>query len=129
RRMLGHVRSQAVGYMALFVALGGTALAASGLPDNSVGTRQLKDRAVTGEKVARNTITGANIKLGTLGTVPNAAHLGGHLASAFQRRVGGRCASGNAIERISQVGTVGCVRVGTLTGVSGLPGSGIIRGG
>ena len=39
-RIWAHFRSQSVGYAALFVALGGTALAA--LPANSVGTKQLK---------------------------------------------------------------------------------------
>jgi hypothetical protein len=73
-----------VAYLALFVALGGTALAATSLPANSVGTRQLRDsavstsklrnQAVTGSKVANNSLTGTQIKASTLGTVPNAAH-------------------------------------------------------
>jgi hypothetical protein len=89
RRIGGHVRSNAVGYLALFVALGGSAYAASRLPANSVGTKQLQNGAVTGQKVARQTLTGNNINLSQLGTVPNASHannadeLGAQPPSAF----------------------------------------------
>jgi hypothetical protein len=88
RRIGGHVRSNAVAYLALFVALGGSAYAAS-LPANSVGTKQLQNRAVTGQKVAGHTLAAENINLSKLGTVPNAGHaqnadeLGGQPASAF----------------------------------------------
>lgn len=46
-----------VATLALFVALGGGAYAAVTLPADSVGTKQLKNRAVTPAKVARETIT------------------------------------------------------------------------
>jgi len=42
--------------LAVFVALGGGAYAAFALPPNSVGSRQLKNGAVTAKKVARATI-------------------------------------------------------------------------
>jgi hypothetical protein len=53
-----HFRSNLVAYLALFVALGGSGYAARGLvlPAHSVGTRQLKNHAVTPAKVARKTI-------------------------------------------------------------------------
>ena len=80
--------------IALFVALGGGAYAAVTLPPKSVGTRQLKnkavtrvkiaDRAVNGRKLARNSVnglkvtddklTGADVKEETLGQVPEAQH-------------------------------------------------------
>ena len=56
---------------------------AATLKANTVGTKQLKNGAVTGQKVAKNTLTGANIQAGTLGTVPNAAKLGGLAPSAY----------------------------------------------
>jgi hypothetical protein len=70
--------------IAVFIALGGaTAFAASRLPKNSVGSRQIKAKAVTtgklangavsGVKVANGSLTGADIKLSQLGTVPTAA--------------------------------------------------------
>jgi hypothetical protein len=84
-----------------FVVLGGaTAYAAFRVPPNSVGSRQLKAKAVTGGKISNGTIsggkiepetiTGANIKMSALGTVPQAANatnaanantVGGHAAS------------------------------------------------
>ncbi len=84
-----------------FIVLGGaTAYAAFRVPPNSVGSRQLKAKAVTGGKIANEavsggkieaeSITGANIKLSALGTVPEAANatnasnantVGGHSAS------------------------------------------------
>ncbi len=101
-RVSSHVRHNVVGYLALFVALGGTSYAATQLPRNSVGTKQLKkgavtsrklaNGAVTGSKVANNSLTGREINSSTLGTVPNAAHatdannttdLGGLPASAY----------------------------------------------
>ena len=39
-RVVQHIRSNVVAYIALFVALGGTSYAAIKLPANSVGTRQ-----------------------------------------------------------------------------------------
>jgi hypothetical protein len=68
--------------LALFIALGGGAYAATSLPARSVGSAQLKKNAVTrakiknnavnGSKVAANALTGADIKETTLGDVPHA---------------------------------------------------------
>ncbi len=79
---------------------GGSALAAATLGKNTVGSRQLKSKAVTtgkiapnavnGSKVANGSLTGADINLSQLGTVPTAAAadsagdanaVGGHPAS------------------------------------------------
>jgi hypothetical protein len=40
-----HVRQQLVGYVALFVALGGVSYAAVSLPRNSVGSAQDQERS------------------------------------------------------------------------------------
>jgi hypothetical protein len=58
-RALRHVRSNAVAYLALFVALGGTGYAAANLPANSVGNRQIKNGSVTPVKIDRHLITGS----------------------------------------------------------------------
>jgi hypothetical protein len=50
-RLVNHVRSNVVAYLALFVALGGSSYAAFSLPVGSVGTRQLKNGAVTATKL------------------------------------------------------------------------------
>lgn len=60
--MLGHVRRHAIGYLALFVALGGTSYAAVRLPANSVGTRQLKPKAVTWTRIAPGAVTPTRLK-------------------------------------------------------------------
>lgn len=51
-----------VSVLALFVALGGTAWAATALPPNSVGTKQLKNQAVTTAKIHRGAITTPDLK-------------------------------------------------------------------
>lgn len=140
KRLLIQVRGNVVSYVALFVALSGTAFAAStAIRPNSVGTPQIKNRAVTGAKVALKTITGANvgkatltgfnIKSSTLSTVPNAAHLLGLTPARFQRAITGQCATGQAVRAVSQPGKVTCQAVGsgTVTGVTaatGLTGGG-----
>ncbi len=57
-RVLGHIRSNVIAYLALFVALGGTSYAAMRLPAGSVGTRQLKNHSVTPIKLDRGSIAG-----------------------------------------------------------------------
>jgi hypothetical protein len=74
-----------VAYLALFVALGGSAYAFH-LGKNSVGSKQLKknavitakvkNEAITAAKVKRGTLTGTQINASTLGTVPNSGHAG-----------------------------------------------------
>src|SRR3954468_24296724 len=53
-----HLRANAIAYLALFVALSGTAYAGVKLtlPPASVGTEQLRDGAVTKPKIAKKTI-------------------------------------------------------------------------
>src|ERR671927_187601 len=54
--LVQHLRHNAVAYLALFVALGGTSYAAIKLPANSVGTKQIKRKAVTPAKLSASTI-------------------------------------------------------------------------
>ena len=48
--------SNVIATMALFIALGGVAVAATQLPRNSVGKRQLKRGAVTSAKLAKKSV-------------------------------------------------------------------------
>jgi len=93
RGFLRFLRGNVIGLLALFIALGGTTYAATALPKNSVGTKQLKKNAVTAAKIkngsATNTkiganaitaakvkndsLTGADILESSLGKVPSAA--------------------------------------------------------
>jgi hypothetical protein len=66
-----------VAYLALFVALGGSAYAVGNLGKNTVGSKQLKKNAVTTAKVKKEAITAAKVKKGTLtGTQINSSTLG-----------------------------------------------------
>lgn len=56
----------AVAYLALFVALGGGAYAATQLAKNSVGTKQLKKGAVTAAKVKSGSLLADDFKSGQL---------------------------------------------------------------
>jgi hypothetical protein len=72
-RVLRHVRSNLVAYLALFVALGGTSYAAVNLPRNSVGTAQLKANAVTSAKVKNGSLLAADFRRGQLRAGPAGA--------------------------------------------------------
>lgn len=73
RRLRAPSPALVISLLALFVALGGTTYAATSLPKNSVGTRQLKRNAVTSPKIKKGAVTAAKINTRGL-TVPNALH-------------------------------------------------------
>jgi hypothetical protein len=76
--------------IALFVALGGTTYAATSLPANSVGTPQIKNKAVTAAKINTHGLKIQNAKSADTAqnatyakTAQNATALGGYPASYF----------------------------------------------
>lgn len=83
-RPLHHLRNNAVGYVALFVALGGSSYAAISLPAGSVGTRQLRNRAVTSAKLAKRAVTAASL---------DPKSIAGHIADWAQIRSDGHVVS------------------------------------
>jgi hypothetical protein len=58
--MLAYLRRHHVALLALFIALGGTSYAAAKLPKNSVGSRQIRAKAVTESKLAPSVKTKLN---------------------------------------------------------------------
>lgn len=61
--------------LCLFIVLGGGAYAATQLPKNSVGTKQLKSNAVTGQKIKKATIDASKLTpaaMASLTSVPGA---------------------------------------------------------
>jgi hypothetical protein len=80
-----------VALIALFIALGGGAYAAVSMPANSVGSKQLKNGAVIGSKLATNAITSAKVKDGSLLAQDFAA---GQLRAGPQGATGPRGATG-----------------------------------
>jgi hypothetical protein len=67
KHLLAHARNNAVAYVALFVALGGTSYAAFSPPANSVGTKQVRNGAITSKKIANGSITPAKLDGRSLG--------------------------------------------------------------
>jgi hypothetical protein len=86
---------------ALFMSLGGVGYAAISIPNNSVGTAQLKNNAVSANKIKNEAVTFKKIRPGSVGLVR--ANTG-----QLQVRVSGSCATGTAIGTINQVGKVTC---------------------
>lgn len=75
-RLIAHARANAVAYVALFVALGGTSYAAVNLPADSVGSPQLRSGAVTASKLANGSITPAKLDRAAIGgSIRNWAHV------------------------------------------------------
>jgi hypothetical protein len=58
-RLAQHARSNAVAYLALFVALGGTSYAAVTIPRGSVGAAQIRNHSITPVKFNPSTINGS----------------------------------------------------------------------
>src|SRR5437016_10127705 len=73
RRFRGNV----VAYVALFLALGGGAYAATqingkSIKKNSTPGNRLKKKSVPGNRLKKNSVTGKQVKESSLGTVPSA---------------------------------------------------------
>ena len=93
RRAARHLAGNAVAYLALFVALGGTAMAAGpvirgrDVVDGSLTGKDVRNRSLTGKDVRDGSLKGADVAAGTfLGAgdqAVDAAKLEGHPASDF----------------------------------------------
>jgi hypothetical protein len=138
-RFASYLRRHHVGMLALFLALSGTAYAAT-LPRNSVGTAQLKRNAVTAQKVKKNAVTspkikkdavtgakvktdsltGLDINESSLGKVPSAAAAD----TAATAAVASSLASGdvNANTVVNPTGTITTVEASCDSGLKGISG-------
>src|SRR5437763_14079466 len=107
-----------VAYVALFLAMSGTAVAATGGnfilgQSNSAGATTGLSNTGTGPALKVSTASGATPPLSVSGNttmVPglNANLLGGFAAGAFQKRVTGKCLGNAAIRTVKADGTVVC---------------------
>jgi len=92
KRLTTHLRTNLVGYVALFFAMSAGAYAAA-LAPNSVGSKHIRDGRVTDADLAADTVTGSKIMESTLGEVPNAtiAGHGGYGRQSGGAETGGSC--------------------------------------
>jgi hypothetical protein len=90
-----------VALVALFVAMGGVGYAAVTIPNNSVGTAQLKHSSVVHSKLRFNAVSYQDIQQRAIGL--RRADL-----NQLQERVGQTCGAGDAIGAIASNGTVTC---------------------
>jgi hypothetical protein len=67
-KLFAHLRSQWLGALALFVALGGSAYAVS-----QINGHDIENRSIPGNKIERNALTGKEVREGTLYNVHSAA--------------------------------------------------------
>ena len=75
-----------VALLALLIAAGGTAIAASRLVN---GDKLIKKASLSGDRLRGHSVTGAQIKLSSLGTVPAASHAGTASAATNAANLGG----------------------------------------
>jgi hypothetical protein len=109
-----------VACLALLVALGGTGYAAIKLPANSVGTKQLRNGAVTAGKVRGNALTGGQIRESTLGTVPFAADADSANSADRAQTAGNATSAGSApISRLDYQAAITFVPGGGTTATRG----------
>ena len=101
-----------VAYLALTIAMGGTAWAATKLPENSVGSAQIRSGAVTGAKVRASTlglktlspalrraVAGASIAYEPGGSIVNPCPYAGcpDLPAGQHYELSSRCTRGKAV--------------------------------
>jgi hypothetical protein len=120
RSVSSHARHNAIAYLALFVALGGTSYAAIKLPANSVGTKQIKKSAVTSAKIKNGSITSTKIKNGSIKTAdlsPGTLKAGGVGPAGPKGDKGDRGLNSAASRQVPNVNDIACgedVVVGSL---------------
>jgi hypothetical protein len=99
-----------VALTALFVAMGGGAYAAISIPNNSVGSNQLKNSAVTNHKIENGSVGNFKLASGAVGArkiINGAVGKSQVNANQVQERVTGVCSSG-AVTSVGSTGTVTC---------------------
>ena len=95
-----------VATLALFLALGGGAYAVS-----KIGSKQIERNAVKSRHLAPNAAKGRDVAEGTLGTVPNAARLGGRRLGEIVERIDFSAFSASQAEPVEETQRIGGVDV------------------
>jgi hypothetical protein len=110
-RILNHVRSNVIAYLALFVALGGSSYAAMSLPAGSVGPRELKNGSIDPPKMDPRTIGG------TIRHWASVSAQGRVLASSSRAR-GGRVGNLINVEWGDKFPASRCIALATIHGIN-----------
>ena len=101
-----------VALLALFLAAGGASYAATSLPNNSVGTAQIRNSAVTNPKIADGAVGNHKLASEAVGwrkIIPGTIGTKRVNKDQVQLRVSGTCTSGSqAITAIQNNGKVTC---------------------
>src|SRR5919197_3685365 len=111
----------AISLVALFMSVGGVGYAAVSLPDNSVGTAQIRDNAVTYTKImpnsvgavrlARHGVTNSKIRNGAVSYKKIQPRSVGKVRAnldQLQARISTACAAGTAIGSVDSLGKPTC---------------------
>jgi hypothetical protein len=111
----------AISLVALFMSVGGVGYAAISLPDNSVGTDQIRNEAVTYKKIQPNTVgavrladngvTNSKLRDGSVSykkIEPRAVGKVRANLDQLQARLAGTCPAGGAIGAVDTAGKVTC---------------------
>jgi len=108
--MTHHMRHNVVAYLALFLALSGTAIAAKPLVDGA----DVQDASLTGADVQNDSLTGDDVLESSLGKVGDADTLDGKNPTDFAQSAQS-CDTGETVTGISASGAIVC------TGGGGTP--------
>ena len=126
-RLLGHVRSNVIAYLALFIALGGTSYAAVRLAPGSVGSLQLRNGAVTTKKIASGAIVPTKLDAHVIGGAIRhwaTINADGNVASSSSRaQVVGAPAHGGYVVSWSDTFPHTCAVIATPVGPDALGGA------
>lgn len=122
-----------VSFVALFASFGGGAYAAFQLPNNSVGTRQLRNKAVTGAKLAPNSVGTADLKDGAVTaakintsglTVPSDQTASNFAQGSPNQTITAATATIGSPVQITTTGTKRVFASAAVHAVNGVPGTG-----
>jgi hypothetical protein len=122
-----YVRRHHVALLALFVALGGTAIAAGNglLPKNSVGAAQLKKNAVTGPKIKNGVIAKQKLTAAAIAALKGARGPTGPKGTQGGQGQPGPAGTARAWARVAKNGSLETARSHNVTSVIHLSGTGI----
>jgi hypothetical protein len=123
KRLVRTLRSQSIGVLALFVALGGTGYAAISIPAGSIGTRALRNGAVTTNKLAKG-ILGATVRAWAQITPSGTVAASSEPAQAAPWNPANAPGSG-AVRFARPFPSRGCFALANIEGIGGLPALGV----